>query len=275
MRRTIAALAALSALAIVPSAAQAGEPTSNWAGYIAVQGPPTLDQLFPTYVNGLEAQIVVPELNCKKTKHEVRTSVWAAGGNGIAVWTGIDGYGPGKGYIEQAGIAGACLRGGRPVWRGFWQMYRSDASAPGDHNAHHFPEVQPGDTIDTIIEAQESSYEIAETDWRPHPDVGTPSGAWAKRISSTDNLDAPNVTGETVVELPGGATSLTAWKGLITTVTLGFFGGKGGGFGGDCLVEFYANTPCSTVHKVALQGLVGLTPARNANTSSEFSATYK
>ena len=37
--------------------------------------------------------------------------MWAAGGNGIAVWTGIDGYGPGKGYIEQAGIAGACLEG--------------------------------------------------------------------------------------------------------------------------------------------------------------------
>ncbi len=250
-------LAALLAALMVPAAASATPYVSNyWSGYVAIA------PFHP--ISTVDARFTIPTLNCKRTKNETQKSLVAGGGNGVAIWTGLDGFQTNT--LEQDGVAGACLRGGKPIWRMFTEM------VPG--LPRFGPVVQPGWGINASVsspaEGQSGVY---------HLSVQTSSGRFEDMATnSAEDLGAPNTTVETVIERPGGQKSMTAFDGVITTSTADYFANLSDEEGCPLGALFYQPTPCSHVQKVSLSGAdVGLTrPKQGASPGhSVFSSSYK
>ena len=260
--RKLMMMALLAMGLVIPPAASATPYVSNyWSGYVAITEYPNLATDMTTNV---------PTLNCKRTRNETQRSIVTGGGNGVAIWTGLDGFRTNT--LEQAGVAGACLKGGRPIWHMFTELY------PGD--PRYGPYVQPGQEVRVRVFAPNPG----ETPYVYDLKVSTIRGKAEQMESFGPPNRAPNTTAETIVERPGGQKSITAFDRVITTTTTIYpiypqdevipDSDKCGDY------MYFWPGPCSTAQKVSLSGSdVGLTRPIAADAggdpSSAFSASYK
>ncbi len=212
-----------------------GYPLGDWSGYTVVA---TLGHK----ATGVEALLSVPTANCAKTKGKTQNNIFTPGGNGTFIWAGLDGVGRGRGYAEQAGFWMYCDRKSHAHYEAVWQMF------PGPPRA--IKAVSPGDRLSVYVLKTPAYnggplvYYLSVTDEDVADDV-----RWQWDEFSHLNLNAPNVSAETIIEKPFIDKYLTAYKGSVKTFSAAWIDEN------DPAV-YYLNGTLSTVYKLSLFGAI-------------------
>src|ERR1022692_1443360 len=168
MRRIIILIATTLCALAIPASAHAGFSfaSSTWSGYFVLMAP-------GYQIDTAAAQFNVPRADCRKTKGKFRNNYSSidgfpkgpTGGNGTAIWTGIDGVGT-LPRVEQGGIYMYCDKKSQAHYEAWWEMYRPgptpNSATPISARPHfltkpvdggtRLPRVRPGDNIDIGVE---------------------------------------------------------------------------------------------------------------------------